>query len=243
MEPWDQPGLPGSSASGISLCYWLGAASSQCNRTSEGFADCTSTYVVQMGGLAALDLCYSAMTIGPTWTSQSSSFLIWRTHILYHKSMSYSSTAAPLTLVSLSWGFLFFFLKPSVGVRQLQGQGPPSQRIRDKTKWRKYHHPHHQEKMEACKSFANTKNKKLSKIVVRPIAPSLMTNIFQHQQCHNVLIEPIIEIETGEERHRRLVEHWVGDLHLGETKHTDWSFVFTEDKKMSTGARRRYSSG
>lgn len=72
MEPWDQTGLPGSSASGISLCYWLGTASSQCNRTSERFADCTSAHVVQMGGLAALDLCYSAMTIGPTWTSQSS---------------------------------------------------------------------------------------------------------------------------------------------------------------------------
>lgn len=72
MEPWDQTGLPGSSASRISLCYWLGTASSQCNRTSERFADCKSAHVVQMGGLAALDLCYSAMTIGLTWTSQSS---------------------------------------------------------------------------------------------------------------------------------------------------------------------------
>lgn len=56
MEPWDQTGLPGSPASGISLCYWLGTASSQCNRSSERFADCTSAHVVQMGGLAALDL-------------------------------------------------------------------------------------------------------------------------------------------------------------------------------------------
>lgn len=58
MEPWDQTGLPGSPASGISLCYWLGTASSQCNRSSERFADCTSAHVVQMGGLAALDLLF-----------------------------------------------------------------------------------------------------------------------------------------------------------------------------------------
>lgn len=168
MEPWDQPGLPGSSASGISLCYWLGTASSQCNRTSEGFADCTSAHVVQMGGLAALDLWYSAMTIGPTWTSQSSSFPIWRTHILYHKCMFYSSTAAPLTLVSLSWG-LFVFPETKCWCETAAGTGTTQLEDKRWDKVKKASSSSSSRKMEACKSFANTKNQKLSKMVVRPI--------------------------------------------------------------------------
>lgn len=59
---------PGSSTSGISLCYWLGTASSQYDSTSDGFADCTSAHVVQMGGLAPVELCYSVMTIEPIST-------------------------------------------------------------------------------------------------------------------------------------------------------------------------------
>lgn len=57
-------GLLGSLASGISLCYWLGTASSQYDSTSEGFADCSSAYAVQMGGLASVDLlfCYDNWT-------------------------------------------------------------------------------------------------------------------------------------------------------------------------------------
>lgn len=39
MKRWDQPGLPRSSASGISLCYWLGKDSRQYDSTGEGFTD------------------------------------------------------------------------------------------------------------------------------------------------------------------------------------------------------------
>lgn len=92
-----------------------------------------------MGGPAALDLCYSVMTIGPIWTSQSSSFHAWRTRILYHKTDVLLFHGSSYICISVTRIFFpVFFLNANVGVKQLRGQGPPSRRIADKPKWRNF---------------------------------------------------------------------------------------------------------
>lgn len=92
-----------------------------------------------MGGPAALDLCYSVMTIGPIWTSQSSSFHAWRTRILYHKTDVLLFHRSSYICISVTRIFFpVFFLNANVGVKQLRGQGPPSRRIADKPKWRNF---------------------------------------------------------------------------------------------------------
>lgn len=54
----------------------------------------TQCSVVQMGGQAPVDFCYSVLTIEPIWTIQSFSFSPWNTRTLYHQ------TNSPLVLCS-----------------------------------------------------------------------------------------------------------------------------------------------